>query len=308
MNTFPAIILCIALPVLCIAEQKEETIRIVASTLDMGDLAKQIGGDRVEVYSITSGQYDLHFYEPRPSEVMKLKRADMVVVAGMELDAFMSGLIDASRNPNIKFGKIGFVDPSKGINALDVPNERIDGRMGDVHPFGNPHFWFTFDNIMIACSNITSGLIRVSPDDACYFRSRLKEYRKKAEITYSELRKKLDPYRGTHVIQYHPSWNYFCSEFGLDLIAEIEPKPGLAPSASHLSKLVKLINEKQVRLALAEPFYSEKPLKFLSKNSSIRILRLPLNLGSNPEKQTYLDNLTYIVSEIEQALKNEPKQ
>ena len=299
-----SILICTILATFALgAEVTEKPVQVVASTSDMADFASQIGGDRVEVHAITKGQYDLHFFEPRPSEVMKLKRADMLIVAGMELDAFIPGLIDASRNSEIKHGAAGFVDPSRGVLAMDVPTERIDGRMGDVHPYGNPHFWLTPENVRIACSNITVGLIRVSPSDEDYFREREAQYVAQLDATYTRLKKRLAPYKGTSVLQFHPSWDYFCRTFGLNIEASIEPKPGLAPSASHLGKLVRVIREQDVRIALVEPFYPDRPLRFLRSNTGIKTLRLPLYLGGARDKKTYLENLEFMVGEIETALR-----
>ena len=279
-----------------------EKVRVVASTLDMADLARQIGGDLIDVEAITAGQYDLHFFEPRPSEVLKLKRADLVIVAGMELDAFMPGLIDASRNPDIKYGAPGFVDPSRGVAARDVPTQRIDGRMGDVHPYGNPHFWFTPDNVCTACANIAAGLIRVAPEHAATFRAREAQYTAEVRRTFERLRQRLEPWHGTPVLQFHPSWDYFCDAFGLHVAGCVEPKPGIAPSAAHLRELVGLIEAEQVPIALVEPFYSDRPLRFLREHTGIETLRLPLNLGGDPEETTYLGNLESIVDRIVAAL------
>ena len=121
-------------------------VNVVASTLDMADIAKQVGGDKVSVYAVSTGKYDLHFFDPRPSQVMKLRRADLLIVGGLDVDIWIQGLIDASRNRRIRFGAEGYVDPSAGIRPIQVPKGRIDGSMGDVHPYGNPHYWVTREN------------------------------------------------------------------------------------------------------------------------------------------------------------------
>jgi len=280
----------------------DERVQVVASTLDMADFVKHIGGDRVAVDAIANGQYDLHFYEPRPSEVMKLRRADLLIVAGMELDAFMPALIDASRNSRIKYCSPGFVDPSRGVEAMDVPTGRIDGRMGDVHPYGNPHFWFSPENVGIACSNITAGLVRVSPSNEDYFREREQRYLEQVRETFERLKARLAPYEGTKVLEFHPSWDYFCRTFKLRIAGSIEPKPGIAPSASHLRELVALIKREKIKIALIETYYPDRPLRFLRENTGIKALRLPLYLGGDPKQTTYLANLESIVDRIIAAL------
>lgn len=285
---------------------QEAPIRVVASTLDMADFAKQVGGDKVDVYSITRGQYDLHAYEPRPSEVMKLKDTDLLIVVGMGLDAFMPGLIEASRNPRIRPGAPGFVDPSAGIAALNVPVGRITGDMGDVHVHGNPHFWFTPDNVAVAVSNITEGLVRVAPQHEAFFRERQAAYEAEVRATYARLARKLEPYRGTKVLQYHESWDYFCQTFGLELAGSVEPKPGVPPSAAHLAEIVKRIRNDKIRLVLVEVYYPERPLRFLRANSPVQTLRLHLLLCGAEQHETHLESVSCMVDQIAEALSAAP--
>ena len=226
----------------------------------------------------------------------------MVIVGGMELDAFMPGLIDASRNRNIRYGAPGFVDPSRGIRALGVPTGKITGDMGDVHPLGNPHFWFTEANVAVAVSNITAGLCRVAPDEAAGFREREAAYLRRVSDRFAAFRQALAPYRGARVLQYHPSWDYFCREMGLELAGSVEPQPGIPPSAGHLSELVRRIRNEDIAVLLVEPYYPERPLRFLRERTSVRVLRLPLLLGGPPGHAGYLDNMAYLVETLREAL------
>lgn len=279
-----------------------EKIRIVTSTLDMADVASQVGGNKVDVYAITHGQYDLHFYEPKPSQVIKMKKADLLIVGGLGIDDWINGLIDAARNPDIRFGAKGFVDPSVGVTAKDVPTEHISGNMGDIHPHGNPHFWFNPENVEITARNIADGLVRVAPEDEVYFTERRDAYIQEVQSTFERLRSRLQPYRGTKVLQFHESWNYFCDYFGLKLAGNIEAKPGIPPSAKHLKGLITKIREEQIKVVFVEPYYPEKPLRFLQSKTDIRVLRLPLFLGGDKESKTYLQNLELIVDRIAEAL------
>jgi zinc/manganese transport system substrate-binding protein len=283
----------------CLAAGK---LNVVASTLDMADFAQQVGGDKVSVYAISTGKYDLHFFDPRPSQVMKLRSADLLIVGGLDVDVWVQGLIDASRNARIKFGAVGYADPSDGVRPIQVPTGRIDGAMGDVHPYGNPHYWFTKENVHIAIENITKGLIRVSPGDAEYFAGNKDAYLKKVDEVFEQLEKKLAPFKGTKVIQYHQSWDYFCSEFGLEIVASLEPKPGIPPSASHLAQVVEKARREGARLMLVEPYYPRRPVEFVARETGAKVLRLPLYLGGEKGIDTYLDNLTYVVDQIVRAL------
>jgi len=277
-------------------------IRVVTSLPDMADVVIEIGGDRVDVYSVSRGKTDIHFFEPKPSQVMKLKKADLLVVGGLDVDVWIQSLIDASRNRKILFGAPGYVDPSGGIRPLQVPRGRIDGSMGDVHPWGNPHFWFTEENMTIAVENIHDGLCRISPADKDYFNGRKEAYLAKVRDTFRELREKMKPYKGTRVFQYHQSWDYFCREFGLEIAGSLEPKPGIPPTPSHLQHLVALDKDKKVSLILVEPYYSSRPVKFIVRETGVNEVRMPLYLTGDKGRETYLDNLRKNVEIIINAL------
>ncbi|MDP2897957.1 MAG: metal ABC transporter substrate-binding protein [bacterium] len=300
IHTQTAVIaLLLAASLTCAAAEK---LNVVASTLDMADIAKQIGGDRVSVDAISTGKYDLHFFDPRPSQVMKLREADVLIVGGLDVDIWIQGLIDASRNNKVRFGAEGYVDPSDGVQPIQTPKGRIDGAMGDVHPYGNPHYWVTRENAHIVVENITKGLNRVSPEDAEYFGRNKEAYLKKLDQVYDGLHRKLELFKGTKIIQYHQSWDYFCSEFGLEIVGSLEPKPGIPPSASHLKQVVEAARREGAKLMLIEPYYPERPVQFVARETGAKVLRLPFYVGGRKGVVTFLDNLTYNVTEIVGAL------
>jgi zinc/manganese transport system substrate-binding protein len=271
---------------------------VVTSTLDMADFTRQVGGQRVEVYPISTGKFDLHFFEPLPSQAMKLGRADLLVIGGLEIDAWIQGLIEASRNARIQFGAPGYVDPAVGVRPLDVPVGSIDGSMGDVHPYGNPHFWFTPENVEIAVRNITKGLIRLDPEGAAFYEQNRDRYLERVKATFDELQEKMRPFRKTAVLQYHSSWDYFCLAMGLEIVGNLEPKPGIPPTPGHLREVVKQARAKNAKLMLVEPYYAKRPVRFVEKQTGVKALRLPLYLGGEKGIETYMDNLRYIVNSI----------
>jgi zinc/manganese transport system substrate-binding protein len=280
-------------------------IKVVASSLDMADLVQQVGGDRVDVYSVYRGRTDMHFFEPVPSQVMKLKRADMLVVVGLDADVWMRALIDAARNPDIRFGAPGYVDPSDGIRPIQVPQGRIDGSMGHVHPYGNPHYWFTPVNLRTAVVNIYDGLVRISPEDESFFRANMEGYLEEMERTFIELKEKIAPFTGTAVLEYHRSWDYFCEYLGLDIVATIEPKPGIPPSGRHLSEVIRTAESMGARLILVEPYYPEKPVRKITGETGAVELRIPLYLGSEEGIDSVLDLIRHNVDRVVQALSME---
>jgi ABC-type Zn uptake system ZnuABC Zn-binding protein ZnuA len=275
---------------------------VVASTLDMADFTRQVGGERVEVYPISTGKFDLHFFEPLPSQAMKLGRADVLVLGGLEVDPWIQGLIEASRNAKIMFGAQGYVDPAVGVRPLDVPAGSIDGSMGDVHPYGNPHFWFTPENVEMAVRNITEGLVRVDPEWASTYEQNRDRYVAKVKATFEDLQAKMRPFLGTAVLQYHASWDYFCKAMGLEIVGSLEPKPGIPPTPGHLRQVVEQARARKAKLILVEPYYPKRPVRFVEEKAGVQALRLPLYLGGKKGIDDYLENLRHIVNTIVVAL------
>ena len=174
--------------------------------------------------------------------------------------------------------------------------------MGDVHPYGNPHFWFTPENVKTAVSNITDGLVRVAPEHRDYFLERQASYDREIEEAFNRSREALRPFLGTKILQYHESWSYFCEAMGLEVAGSVEPKPGIPPSGAQLARLVRQIKDEHVPLLLVEPYYPEKPVRFLQSHTGIRPLRLHLLLCGAEEHISYLQNLEAMVDEIVAAL------
>ena len=286
---------------------QEKKLKVVCSTLDFADFAKAIGGDIADVYAISEGDYDLHFFQPKPSQLLRLKKADMLIAGGLGIDPWLTGMIDASRNPRINFGGSGFVDPSSGVKAIQIPEGKITGEMGDVHPYGNPHYWYDPVNMGIILDNILKGFVRIAPDQESFFTENKNKYQEEIMKVFEDLKKKLEPFRGAKMLQFHKSWDYFCNTFGLTLAGSVEPKPGIPPSAGFLETLIERIKTEKIELIIAEPYYSAKPLAFLQNQTGIKVLRLPFYLGSKKEISSFIENMKYNVNEICKALseKNE---
>lgn len=287
----------------CSSSVYARPLKVVASTLDMADIVKQIGKDKVgDVYAVSEGEFDLHFFTPKPRQIIKLKSCDMLVTGGLGVDPWLISLIDASRNPDINYGGKGFVDPSVGVKPIMVPTGRISGAMGDVHVQGNPHFWATPENVIKAADNITKGLIRLRPEDKDFFLANQKAYNEEINATFEKLKDQLKPFNGVKVMQFHGSWDYFCQYFGLKLVGNVEPKPGLPPTPSHLQALIEHIKKEDVKLILAEPYYPQKPLDFLENNTAVKVLRLPFYLRKKDPVSGFLGNIESNVNQIVKGL------
>jgi len=249
---------------------------VVVSTADMASITKYIAGDLIEMKTIFNGVGDIHFFQARPQHIVWCRKADLLIGTGMDLDEWIYPLLKSSRNSRIQIGQPGFVDPSAGIIALNVPQGKFDGSQGHIHKWGNPHFWFTEPNLIISAKNITAGLIYILPEQKELLNKRLESFIQETQTTFAQLKEKMSPYSGTKIIQYHESWDYFANQFGLVIAGAIEPKPGIPPSPSHIAGLKNIISAQNVKLIIAEPYYPSQPIEKLEESTGIKTIRLSL--------------------------------
>jgi zinc/manganese transport system substrate-binding protein len=275
------------------------TISVVAATPDLADIAKRVGGSRVSVYSIARPNQDLHTIEPRPSDVMRIKRADLVVRVGMDLDLWMDALLNAAANGRVSRGAPGYVDSSVGIRKLEVPKEQITGASGDIHVYGNPHYWLDPLNGEVISANILNGLERVSPGDAGYFEKNRSAFVADLHAAVLRWQKELGPYRGRKLVIYHDAWPYFVQRFNLRILGCIEPKPGIPPTASHIASLIDQIKaEKQLVVIADAPYYPDKASKTISARTGAPFVVIPSSVGGVKGADDYLSLFDRIVDGI----------
>ncbi|MBU4376644.1 MAG: metal ABC transporter substrate-binding protein [Candidatus Omnitrophica bacterium] len=287
------------------AAHADDKIRILTTTSDLKSIAEYIGGNKVEVDSLAKGYQDPHFVEAKPSFMLKAKKADLFIRAGLELEiGYEELIIDGSRNPKIRFGQPGHLDASEGVYLLEVPTTtKVDRSMGDVHPMGNPHYWLDPLNVKIVASNIANRLSELSPENESYFKKNLAEFNKKMDEKMVEWQEKLKPFKGQQIAIYHRSWPYFADRFGLKIGCELEPKPGIPPSPGHLKEVIEIIKERNINAILMEVFYDEKPAKFVSQQTGAKVVIVPNSVGGTKEAKDYFSLIDIIVEDLTGALK-----
>lgn len=265
----------IAVSILAMAAWGGESspLRIVASTPSLASIAQRIGGDRVRAEAICQPDQDPHFVEVKPSYVMRVRKALMIVKIGLELDPWMDALVEQAGNRSVLKGRPGHVDASLGIQALDVPVV-VDRSQGDVHPFGNPHYWLDPANGGRIAQTLCDALCDVDPEGAGAYRKNLDAFQKTLNEKLRAWEERLEPCRGCCLITYHRSWSYFMNRFGLKVPIELEPKPGLPPSAAHLESVVRTAKASSACCIVQEPFQPEKPGRFVSEKAGIPLLVL----------------------------------
>jgi len=271
-------------------------INIVASTTDLADIAKQVGGKYVSTNSIARGSQDPHYVEVLPSSMIKVKRADMYLMIGMELDQWAEQIIDGSRNRKLKI-----VDCSENITRLEVPTRKVDASMGDIHPNGNPHYWLDPENGKAIARTIAHNLQEIDPQHSESYELNLNHFLSSIVELTDRWTEKYAVLRGLDLIYYHNTWPYFNSYFGLNAVAFIEPKPGIMPTPSHLDHLIQVINAQHITVLAMEPYFSPKAPEFLQKKTGIKIIKLAQSVDARKGTESYQKLIAYNLKTLHEA-------
>ena len=327
MRNLPRFCAVLSLALACAAGAgASEPLRIVATTADIADLARHIAGDRAAVSSICTGTEDPHYLTAKPGFIARARSADLWIAVGLELEsAWELPVLNGSRNRKIQPGTDGYLDLSRSVELLDVPHGPLSRAMGDVHPGGNPHYWLDPLNGRRMAEAIAERLARLRPEQAGDFYANLAAFRgdldrrmfgaealkgSKAETLWKRHARgeeiaalggwaaQLAPLRGNGIVTYHKSWIYFAHRFGLRVVGELEPKPGVPPTAAHLADLVATMNAQQVNRILQEPFYSPKAAAQVAAKTGARAVVVANSVGGQPEATDYLALMDRIAGEL----------
>jgi len=293
-----------ALAVLASAPPALAAVNVVTTTEDLAALTREVGGDRVKVDSIARGYQDPHFVEAKPSFILKLAKADLLVAVGRELEiGWLPPLVQQSRNARIQPGADGYLDASLTARILEIPTGPITRAMGDVHPLGNPHYWLDPGNGRRIAKAIADRLSRMAPADASWFASRYADFDKRlgeAERRWDAL---MAPYKGLKVVTYHRSWPNFTDRFGLDVIGYVEPRPGIPPSPSHTFALMAEVKRQGVRILLVEPYFDLKTPQSIARETGAKVVVMPPSVGGEKEIADYIQLFDYDLGLLVAAIK-----
>ncbi|MGZ3425458.1 MAG: metal ABC transporter substrate-binding protein, partial [Polyangia bacterium] len=274
-------------------------VHVVTSIETFADLARRVGGDRVEVKALSHGYMDPHFVEPKPSLVIDLNRADLLVHVGLELEiGWLPPLVLGSRNEKIGMGQPGNLDASSHIPVLDVPMTKIDRSMGDIHPQGNPHYWITPDNALIVAREIAERLEAIDAGGGATYRANLKRFVDEVASHRAEWEKRAAPLKGTKVVTYHKSWSYVSKWLGLTEIGYVEPKPGIPAPPSHIAALINLMRKEGVKVILMESFYPRNTVDLVAQKAGARALVIPSDVGATATINDYFSLVDAVVGKL----------
>jgi len=281
--------------------------KVVTATTDMAALTEEVGGDRITVESIARGYQDPHFVEAKPSFLLKLRQADLLVVVGLQLEiGWLPPLITQSGNPRIQVGAPGYLDASQFAEILEIPTGVITRAMGDVHPLGNPHYWLDPENGRRIAGGIQAKLTELKPDDAAYFEERFQSFSQRlstAEKTWDE---EMKPFHGRKVVTYHRSWPNFAKRFGLDVVGYVEPRPGIPPSPRHTVELIQMMERENIKVIVVEPYFDLKTPKSIARETGAQVVVLLPSVGGEKEVTDYFKLFDYDIALLAQAFKSNP--
>jgi zinc/manganese transport system substrate-binding protein len=287
----------------CLVSSAWAKLQIVATTEDMAALARAVGGDEVSITAIAKGYQDPHFVDPKPSYLLKLRSADLLIVVGLELEVgWLPPLLTNSHNSKILPGYAGYLDASQGCDILQKPTGTVDRSLGDVHPLGNPHYWTDPENGRAIARHIADKLQELDPPHDKTYQANLAAF--ETQLTQKE--KEWDALdkgiKGVHVITYHNSWPNFARRFGLEVVNHIEPKPGIPPSPAHMQELINQIQRDKIPLILMEPYFDSRLPEKIAKQTGAKLLIFPPSIGGEPDIKTYFDLFDHDLKMLKEAL------
>ncbi|HEV8239092.1 MAG TPA: metal ABC transporter substrate-binding protein [Thermoanaerobaculia bacterium] len=255
-------------------------VNVVTTLQDLASIAQSVGGDRVDAFAIAKGYQDPHFVDAKPSFVLKLSRADLLIVAGLELEiGYLPPLIDQSRNGKIHPGSPGYLDASQGCDILGRPTGQVTRAMGDVHPYGNPHYWTDPENGRVIARSIARRLSQLDAAGAATYTKNLAAFEARLTQKEAEWTAKMKPYQGLPVVTFHDSWPNFVKRFGLRVVGHVEPKPGIPPSPSHTLEIINAIQQQKVPVILMEPYFDAKTPKYIADKTGAKVLTFYPSVG-----------------------------
>ena len=277
-------------------------LRVVATLSTFAELVKQIGGDAVEVSYVAPPRFNPHFIEPRPSDVMKVKKADLLVHGGLDLEAWRGPLLDAAGNPRVFPGQPGELDLSRGIALLEIPDQPLSRVMEDIHLYGNPHYWTNPENARIMAQAICDRLCEADPAHEPAFRRRLQTFLARLDRKIPEWRAAVAPYRGQEVVAYHNEWPYFAQFVGLKVEQFLEPKPGIPPTPRHLEFLEQYLTTRGIRAIIQPSYQPAASSQVLAQRTGATVVILAQNVGELPGTEDYFswvdDNIRRLVEAL----------
>jgi zinc/manganese transport system substrate-binding protein len=304
MNIKMFAVILIALLTASVPAGAQSKLTVVTTTEDLAAIAREVGGDHITVDSIARGYQDPHFVEAKPSFILKLQKADLLVLVGRDLEiGWLPPLIQQSRNSKVQVGADGYLDASLQARILEIPQGQITRAEGDVHPLGNPHYWLDPGNGKIIAREIFDKFVRFRPNDRAYFEQRLNDFVSRLNDAEKRWVALMAPYKGTKVVTYHRSYSNFSERFGLSVVGYVEPKPGIPPTPQHTLDLINDMKRGNVKIVLVEPYFDLKTPNSIGRETGAEVLVMPPSVGGVKDVPDYFKLFDYDLALLTNAIK-----
>jgi ABC-type Zn uptake system ZnuABC Zn-binding protein ZnuA len=278
-------------------------LRVVASLPDLKALTEAVGGDLVDVDVLARGDQNPHDIEVRPSLMVKLRRADLLIRNGVEGDPWVEPLLHGAGNGRLVRGQPRHVDVSRGIPILGIPQGPVDRSRGDVHPDGNPHYTLDPGNAPTVTATILEALARLTPEHRGTFEARRRAFLARLDAALARWQATLAPFRGARVVTYHDTWVYFLDRFGLATAGTVEDRPGIPPSPTHVAELIRAMKAQGIRAVVYEPWADRRLAERIARETGARAVALAPAVGATKEATSYLDMFEFNVNALARALR-----
>ncbi len=287
-----------------LAVRAQSKLNVITTTEDLAAIAREVGGDHITVEALARGYQDPHFVEAKPSFILKMQKADVLVLVGRELEiGWLPPLIQQSRNSKIQQGAAGYLDASLQASILEIPTGQVTRAMGDVHPLGNPHYWMDPENGKRVGKEIADKLSELRPNDKAFYQQKLADFTSRLDAAEKGWVAQMAPYKGTKVVTYHRSFPNFAERFGLDIIGYVEPKPGIPPSPQHTLDLITEMKRQNVKVMLIEPYFDLKTPNAIGHDTGAQVLVMPPSVGGVKEITDYFKLFDYDIKLLTDAIK-----
>lgn len=293
-------ILCCAV---ALASPAQAKLKVVATLPDLGSLAREVGGDKVEVGVLAKPTEDSHFVDARPSFVVQLRDADVLIDGGAELEiGWLPPLLQNARNPKIEVGKPGRVQASQGVRLMNVPTSATRAA-GDVHALGNPHFVVDPIIAKTVAQHIAQAFSAIDAANAAAYDANYKKFEATINAKLQEWGTAMLPFKGQNVVAYHDSWPYFAHRFGVNIDTFLEPKPGIPPSPSHLAEVIDKMKAQKIKAIIVEPFHDRKIAEKVASSTGAKVVDFAQYPGGLPGTDSYVQLIDKLVANLAAALK-----
>jgi zinc/manganese transport system substrate-binding protein len=282
-------------------------LNVITATTDLAALAQEVGGDKINVESLAKGYQDPHFVEAKPSFLLKLRQADLLVIVGLQLEiGWLPPLITQCGNARIQVGANGYLDASQFAEILEIPQGAITRAMGDVHPLGNPHYWLDPDNGRRVAKGIAGKLGEMDPEDAAYFQQRDQDFERRLADADKKWQADMKPFHGRKVVTYHNSAPNFAKHFGLNVVGFVEPRPGIPPTPSHTVDVINMMKRDHVKVIMVEPYFDRKTPDSIARESGGTVVEYLPSVGGVKEVTTYFQLFDYDIALLTKTFQANP--